>query len=35
MTFVVGENCITEMKDAPDDAEEWDGVPNKREKLIR
>ena len=21
--------------DAPDDAEEWDGVPNKREKLVR
>ena len=26
---------ITEMKDAPDDAEEWDGVENKREKLVR
>ncbi|KGD61468.1 ferredoxin, 4Fe-4S [Alcanivorax jadensis T9] len=26
---------ITEMKDAPDDAEEWDGVPNKREKLVQ
>ena len=26
---------ITEMKDSPDDAEEWDGVPNKREKLAR
>ena len=24
---------ITEMKDAMPDAEEWDGVPNKREKL--
>ena len=26
---------ITEMKDSPDDAEEWDGVPNKKEKLAR
>tara|TARA_A100001391_G_scaffold67203_4_gene42969 strand:+ start:2811 stop:3074 length:264 start_codon:yes stop_codon:yes gene_type:complete len=26
---------ITEMKDSPDDAEEWDGVANKRDKLIR
>lgn len=26
---------ITEMKDAPDDAEEWDGVPGKRDKLVR
>ena len=26
---------ITEMKDAMPDAEEWDGVPNKLEKLIR
>jgi len=23
------------MKDSPDDAEEWDGVPNKKEKLAR
>ena len=26
---------ITEMKDALPDAEQWDGVANKREKLIR
>lgn len=26
---------ITEMKDAMPDAEQWDGVPNKLEKLIR
>ena len=26
---------ITEMKDEFPDAKEWDGVPNKREKLIR
>ncbi|AFT71402.1 Ferredoxin, 4Fe-4S [Alloalcanivorax dieselolei B5] len=26
---------ITEMKDAPDDAADWDGVANKREQLIR
>jgi ferredoxin len=26
---------ITEMKPAPDDAEDWDGVPNKIEKLER
>tara|TARA_B100000446_G_scaffold176169_1_gene187607 strand:+ start:304 stop:681 length:378 start_codon:yes stop_codon:yes gene_type:complete len=26
---------ITEMKDAPDDAEEWDGVEGKRDKLVR
>ena len=26
---------ITEMKDSPDDAEEWDGVRNKKEKLAR
>ena len=26
---------ITEMKDALPDAEQWDGVANKREKLVR
>ncbi|KAF0281107.1 ferredoxin FdxA [Spiribacter roseus] len=26
---------ITEMKEAPADAEQWDGVPNKREHLER
>lgn len=25
---------ITEMKPAPEDAKEWDGVPNKREHLV-
>ena len=29
------DNNITEMKDAPADAEEWDGVPNKLQYLER
>jgi ferredoxin len=29
------DNNITEMKDSPADAEEWDGVPNKLQYLER